>query len=533
MKMRLITILFLLLSGTSDGQGQEIVVHFDKPYYLAGEYVFYTMAFSDPRVDSAFVVRIEIANNLSSLGHHFVTVAGSVSRGYFRVPYDVKSDFYYFNVDLYQGKSYNTHQILQYPLAIYNSSDAHELNAGDPGQSMSASAPPGVIDILLEDEPNHTRQRIGATVRLEQPSLVSILIRDKSLYHERGSHTVLSPYNTEEEAYLNGIPIFGKRIPPDDAISNPLFFAANVSTLDFSISMVGNDSLFSLALPTFHGEQNIDFIDYVWDDAIVEIAPYSRSYPELPLTINAEVKANLELNEERRKIYGIYNSLELVLPFTFQDPLIPDVESDYEVDVADFAIQGTLLNLFKEILAPLKFRRAGEGRQRARMIYDAEDGSHFYNSKTKFIVNDQVTRDGNYIANIPIQEVEYITIYHDLEKVRKNFGPIGTGGIVVIDMKDKTFSLPDEICMPDHPIQGLQREIEYPIEVSEIALEPQLKSTLFWKPFTPTDGEGKLQFEFTTSDDLSDFEIIAIGIDSQGQMVQGTRSFQITRSKSN
>ncbi len=531
-RMRLYYILFWLLAALSDLASQEVVVHFDKPYYLAGEYAFYTMAFSDPQADSAFVVRVEVANNQADLGHHFVSVDKRKSRGYFKIPYDVKSDFYYFNVDLFQGKTHNRHQVLQCPLAIYNSSDANDLDEGDPGELMPDS-PPGVIDILLKDEPRTTRQRVRASVRVQQPSLVSIVIRDKTLYPERGSHTVFSQFNTVEEAYLHGIPVFGKRIPRDNAIKNPLFFAMNKTTLDFAISMVGEDSLFRLALPPFFGEQNIDFIDYVWDDVAVEIAPYSGSYPELVLTINAKVKSTLELNEERRKIYGFYNSLEQVLPFAIQDPPKPAVESDYEVDVPDFAIQGTLLDLFKEILAPLKFRRAGEGKQRARMIYETDEGSHFYNSKTKFIVNDQVTRDGNFIANIPIQEVEYITIYHDLEKVRKHFGPIGTGGIVVIEMKDKTYSLPDEICLPDRLIQGLQQGIQYPIEVSTTAIEPQIKSTLFWSPFAETDTEGELEFEFTTSDDLSDFEIIAVAVNPEGRMTTGRRTFSVSRLSSN
>ena len=224
--------------------------------------------------------------------------------------------------------------------------------------------------------------------------------------------------------------------------------------------------------------------------------------PNEPLYIDDDVINNVELHKKRKKINLLYKSVdETPEPITkFEPP--PDLPADYVVDVPDFELSGTLLTLFKEINAPLKFRRRNNQTYSGHIQHKTGSVEGFYSRPPLFIVNDRLTRNSDFIANIPLQDVRSIKIYSKLENLKKYFGVIGIGGMVNIEMMDDTYSLPDDIVFPEFMMKGLQVPLRYPIQVDQSSAIPQFKSRIFWDPNALTDADGQYIFNFFTSDDI-------------------------------
>ncbi len=529
MRYRSLIYIALLVHGSLPLPGQQLHTHLDKPHYFAGELLFYSMTLEPTLADSLVMGRVELSNAQTVVTHHYMPMRYGRGHGHVRVPYDLPSGVYYLVLDLFAAPSNRRIEVAKIPVSIYNAADlAHMPDRGAP--PSPANSVDESIRVSLEPTPSSTRQRVRCSIQSSQGKLgrLSIAVRDQSMYG--AGHTLISvPVQPILDDLLDAIPFSGRRsYNEENAIWSPLLYCAYPSTVEFSAVNVHPDGTFDMQLPNFYGTQNIDFVDFISDHISLEMAPpQARTYPEHPLIINRQVREQSELWELRKKIYQLSSQVEL-------DPEQEEIPTptiqippDHVVDVPDFALQGTLLTLFKEILAPLKFRRIKGGKYRARMLYRLHEVNYFYNSRTTFLVNNHLTRDGDYIANIPLQDVLRVTIYSDLQRVQRQFGAIGKGGIVIIEMKDKTFSLPPEVAMPTQRLQGIQHSFRYPILPDDEPDVPALSTLRYWEPHATPDDSGRYEFAFMTSDDLTDFEIEVVAHDRSGQVRRRSHRFAI------
>jgi hypothetical protein len=72
-------------------------------------------------------------------------------------------------------------------------------------------------------------------------------------------------------------------------------------------------------------------------------------------------------------------------------------------------------------------------------------------------------------------------------------------------------------------INGIYRQRVF-YGVIDNAAEPQFLSTLYWKPGTITDGEGKAEFSFSTGDITGKFRIVVQGV-TKNNLIFGTGNF--------
>ncbi|MDH3651272.1 MAG: hypothetical protein OEQ53_16415, partial [Saprospiraceae bacterium] len=126
--MRTLRNLILLCSMiiTCAAAGQEVHVHFDKPHYFAGEYLFYSLTFSDISADSSCIAQIELGNTGAQIDRHFAQILEGKSAGYVKIPYDISSEVYFFSIDLFDNSGAKF-QILQTAISVYNPEAAEWL----------------------------------------------------------------------------------------------------------------------------------------------------------------------------------------------------------------------------------------------------------------------------------------------------------------------------------------------------------------------------------------------------------------------
>ena len=135
---------------------------------------------------------------------------------------------------------------------------------------------------------------------------------------------------------------------------------------------------------------------------------------------------------------------------------------NYDVDVQDYSVRGKLLDLLKEITTPLKFRKGKGDRYTAKMLYEVLGLKYFYSDNPLVFINGVASRDFDFVANLPLQDIKSLQLYSALQTLRA-LKLVDIGGVVNIEMVDPLFSLPSELRLPGAELQGLQLPAQYPI----------------------------------------------------------------------
>ncbi len=521
---------FCVLLYCLTATGQQVSVHLDKPHYFAGEWLFYTVRIDGIAKDSTPVLSTALLLEEHTVRHHHVMLVEGNARGYFRIPFDQASSVHVLALDLFSASESGRVEIARIPISIYNASDLPAVSSSQVDPIDEPQSLPGQLLINLSPERPRTRQRLSCRIQADGADVyqLSIAVRDRRFYQGAPTlHTHPRPHLPQD--LLNSIPFSAKRTYlQEQAIWSPLIYAVQADRLAFKGVSVATDGTFDMTLPPFEGRQTFQFMDFV--SSAIAIQPASipaRATTVHPLVVTDQIRAQARLWQQRNLIYQLSGQQELTPAPQRMTDEEPTLLADHVTDVTDFRLEGTLFTLYKEILAPLKFRRAKGRKFEAKMLFRQDSRNVFYKQPTTFLVNNQLTRDADYVAQIPLEDVLQVRIYSDLEKVVRHFGAIGRGGMVVIDMKDKSFTLPEDLAQPSIVLQGLQPPITYPILPDYQPDLPAVSTLLFWEPHARPDDSGRYEFEFMTSDDLTDFEIEVVAHDRAGQVLQTVKSFSV------
>jgi hypothetical protein len=186
-----------------------------------------------------------------------------------------------------------------------------------------------------------------------------------------------------------------------------------------------------------------------------------------------------------------------------------------------------LFSVFKELVTPLKFRRQKDSTYQALVLYESAGIKQFYNRGPIFIINGQLTDDDHYVSQLPVQDVKRMKIYSELASVRSAFGPVGTGGIIEVEMIDPRYSLPEHLRLPSVRINGIQPPLQYPFKVGTASDKPRLHSLLYWHPIVLPDEHGNYRIMIEPSDDQTEYEVEWLIQDRHGQLSLSNSAFSI------
>lgn len=475
--------------------GQNTIIHLDKPFYFAGEYLFYSFCNLDLPQDTV-MVRVDLYHNKFTVDYYFLPIRDQCGEGFFKLPFDLEGDIYRLMFWVVSQKNFETFQIGGVDIPVYNDNeDYHKLplrvNKASSIKPFIPGDPVAVFD---------NRQTVNLDLTLPVPEdqihRVSVVIRDLSAYGTRDNTVSYSVADLKREDLIKGIPVFGTRLVEDvKTFKNPLLFAFNPGNMQYNGTKVDPNDQFNLELQPFYGENEISFLDYVDNEIkIIEKNKFQPIPVESHLEIDSVILAQLKNYREEKQINRLFKQIA-ISPTVDSLAVSLRKKPNSLVDVQDYSIRGTTTDLFKEISTNLKFRSSGGPDYRARMIYEYNGITKFYSRSPLFLVNGKATRDGNFIARLPLQEIGYFRIYSDYEFLEK-LSPMAHGGIVYVDMLDRNYVLPDQNSLPAINVKGMQPPLQYPVYQQIQPETPAIGNLLYWNPDTrPENNQVRLQFQ--------------------------------------
>ncbi|MCB0668192.1 MAG: hypothetical protein KDC80_20340 [Saprospiraceae bacterium] len=504
MKIRIL-LCHLIAWGWLSASAQNTFIHLDKPYYLAGEYLFYS--FCNPDLpDDTLTVRVDLFNNESTIDYYYLKVNNKCGDGYIKLPFDLPSGIYRLMLWVVTQKTYEVQEIAEINIPIYNDQDLAELTAkvkdeNNRPEQFESNSTPRKFEI---------RQEVDLIVKLPEDSSdpierISVSIRDLTPYRTGVKSVFQSRANLNGQSNMQGIPVFGTRSVDDvKSIKNPLLFAYNPANMLYDGTKVMDDGRFDLTIHSFYGENPVSFLDYVGND--ISIKSQERFiHPEIQeeLEIDSTILNHLKNYQEEKQINRLFKQVAISPEYDSMVYANPLEKPSSFVDVQDYAIRGTSIDLFREITTNLKFRPAGGGDYRARMIYEYNGITKFYSRSPLFIVNGKATRDGNFVAKLPLQDIAFFRIYSDYEFLEK-LSPMAHGGIVYVDMLDPNYELPELQSLPSLNVRGLQRPLIYPVGLKRQSDSPAIGSLLYWHPDAKREDD-QVTLHFQTGDIASEY----------------------------
>ncbi len=470
----------------------QVTVHFDKPYYLAGEYVFYSFCHTGLPPDT-LSARAELFSEDNIVDSYYITIKEQCGEGYFKIPYGTTGGIYHVRIAAHLRKSFEIITLAQAPLTIYNDEEIpgpvlHQL-ADTVGDLMLSPA------IILPADSVRIRDEVRFMVTIPEAwrprvKRISVSVRDYSVYGTREGSVYEDPSFVPAGEWIRGVPVHGVRqlINPGP-VRNPLLFAFNPEEMAFDGTSVQQETdEFWLELEPFYEKQQVFFMDYL-DNAIAvtQRLPALPAVTGQPLSADSGIVRHLEIYREEKLINRLFKQLGQPVNIEPDFRKQTGINPEHRIDVQDFTIRGTSVDLFREISSRLKFRPAGRGRWQARVVYEFNDIVKFYSRAPLFLVNGRATRDGHFIAGLPLQEIGYFRIFSDYLFLEK-LSPMAHGGIIYVDMIDPHYVIPEEIVLPSLTVNGLQSPLQYPVTPFIGNAAPSLGSLLYWNPALNFEG---------------------------------------------
>lgn len=486
-------ILATLLLGCLRASGitQSATIHFDKPYYLAGEYVFYSFCNTEVLQDT-LVANVLFGSKDRTISNIHIEVYRGCGHGYMRIPYETPTGQYSFEVLTFLKNSFENVTIIEHNLSVYNDEDIGVLenklveNRKSKEQDLDSLGSRGVSN----DGGISFRLNVNE-LGWEEGMKISVAVRDAEVYANKKGDFAKGIDEIADSAFVKGVPFRGERkLITTSTIKSNLLFSFNATEMHFDGADVQNDGHFNMVFTPFYGEQEICFLDFLNNDikiSNVPLAQLSRSHQKVE--VDDGVLRHLRWNKESKEINRIFKSINTELNLDTSYRVKDRLEPDFIVDVQDYAIRGTTRDLFKEIMTGLKFRRSGrKSEYRARMLFKYNGITRFYTRDPLFLINNRATRDGALISKIPLQQIRYFEIYSDYLKI-ESLSPMAHGGLVYIDMMDTNYALPEDKSTPLFPVRGLQEPAIYPIRADTTDVVPEIGTLMYWQPDQDVEGE--------------------------------------------
>ena len=496
----IITGLLLLILKISS-YTQQGYLQFDKPYYFAGEHVFYQIYLQNVISDST-VIEMRLTLDDQDVTSHFHRIRAGHCSGYFKLSHEWEEGVYTIHAYAFELDNGHPLKIFTEGISVLNSGLKDPPVYALPVLSHKLTSPTD-LEVDLKHEGGNTKARINFGNRSYRDA--TICIRQAS----RGEATLRSfRHHLHQIHTMPHLPIRGSRqLDHPDQNRSPLLYVTHPKTLQFSLTKVNQTGQFLFSFGDIYGVQELQFVEFF--GLPMELSLSSLSTKDVPLyreISDTTIYANLQDYNEQKKIFQLFSTTAQTL---LNDTVIPfqvSLPPDYDYDVQDFAIRGTIVDFIKEVNSPLKFRKKKDGYV-SKMLYEVGDYKYYYSGPTLFIVNDVATHNVQFVTSLVLQEIKRIRIYSRTESLNQVVGGHRIGGVVIIDLMDPLFKVPDEFRLPGGTISGFQNPLIYPLTLSRDNDLPRIEPLVFWWPAVNIQGEGEIDIEFPTPDIKGDYQI--------------------------
>ncbi|NND08181.1 MAG: hypothetical protein HKN87_17510 [Saprospiraceae bacterium] len=509
-----------LFGMVSTVTGKETTIHFDKPFYISGEYIFFTFFNADLPQDSIAAEVVILSDGNEVVSNFFVTVIAGTGKGYYKTRFGQPGGRLTVLGFVFVANDGSKHSLFRAQIDLLNDNqtviDSSVLIAID--SSLTYDTLAGVLSGL--EDSYYCMDSISLSINMNalSDSIRHLSVCVRSIEHYGTCPSLwTSKSKTSDHTLLFGVPIFGHRTVQEEVnVTSKLIFGCDARGFKFGIAQVNDNDDFFVRMPPYFGQRNIQFVDFLRRD--MQITPVERVWTALESdAAEKEVDVLSQVREfgKRKYIYQFFN----VVPQQINEiPLREEgrtAEPDYYLDITDIDLRGQIHTVFKEIITPLKFRRRKNDHYISRVIYESAGEKLYYKRSATFIINGFVTYDADFVAKLPIQEVKSVKIYSALDKVRKAFGPMGSGGIIDIEMVDPLYSPPSEVCVGNLQKYGFQLPFELPVRSFSLPNVPAISPLLYWDVMEDVGQNRGQTIQFKTGDNVGKYQILMLFVDAK------------------
>ncbi len=490
---------------------QTSFVHFDKPYYFSGEHILYTLSLEDVTLESC-MVQISLESSVDLIQEHFHLSERGQVFGHIKIPFDVPSGVFVFKARLFRPSGIAV-EIINTPLSIFN--DGVPADSIFAWQEASQYVREGSARITLSRNQLHPGDEVQVDVEIVNPNseeLISVSVREEIGGQELASNIRALTLPEVDNRYLQIIPVTGiRKVEGRARYNDNFFFGASNEALQFAKCIVP-EGPFAMGLAPFYGDAFVQFFDFLSRPVEVSVVDQvSSPVGDFSYDVDLRLEDRRQQYQQRKLINGLFDHLEVMEEAPDKRVELFSLAPDFSVDVQDLALTGIFADVFRETVTPLKYRKKRDGFE-VKMLYEKDNIRNYYPTDPVFKVNDYYTQDYNYLGELPLGDVKAVHIYNKRETLTQ-LNLIGSGGLVVVEMMDRQFALPDEIKLPGLSMYGIQEPVVTPVRPLQNGDIPSMNPRLFWDPFAITDN-GKYSFAFTAGDQTGNFVVEVVRIEN-------------------
>ena len=527
------------------------VVHLDKSFYVTGEIVWYQLYLTQAFKAKPVAIRATVLDKNGLVQHSsFLKTTGNTAvDGYYKIPFNLKSGNYLLQFTGINKANKQPVLLVETQLPIYNDLEAVAKtvsNKSDLGQPAAQMENELNISIQLPKKSFNAREKVTPTITVKNKAgatvaaSISVSVVDWDLVGDdlmnagnlRNGENVNPQVVSiiSDKLYLKGIAKQDKGNAHDTKV-----LGAYSRTEDKVLYTRTNDKgEFYLAIPEFYGDRGFQILGQQEDYEQIRINEENQlainQVQALPT--NDRIATYLGLSRQRKKIFQRYSSAESNLVTkkysTTRKTIKPDasfITKEYE----DFEFMSIF---FKENLTPLRFELQ-DSTYIAKMYNPKNQSAYdkFFRGKPLIIVDDIVTRNGDFLARMRMTDVETVELFYDLKKLNKQYKLFGSNGVTKITTYDKIESLPVFEANNVITVNGLQKEATFPafdpVQINNNRLQPFFRPQVYWNADLTTKKDGTANFDYFQTDDRSTFQIRVVAQSEDGAIGYQTINYTV------
>lgn len=505
------------------------LIHIDKPYYVAGECIWFKLYLSPLVSNKSISIKTVITNDQGVILNDFFLQSQRQSfvQGYFKIPHNYRSGIYPIHFLIKDSITNQTTLMASVETPIYNDLENATIDTALLSTTTVATTSSDLNLKLSIDKNSYTTR---------SPVRVQVLVKDREGRPVQGNLSI-SVYDrslipNDETRYPT---VISGASHAKTNFSAQFFYSFNptVHTTDITRNVFGvfmprewkvryasnRGGTLHLDLPAFQNQKDIQLL--ASPDANLKLAPVAlfKYSVKSKLIYTKEILNYIECSKRRKKIYQLYTTTESpVLPAVINEKIISEVIPDRTLLANKYEAFEDLATFFKEINTPLAFKLQKKSNLYTATMYDPDTFDE-YPEPPLMVVNGKIVKKIDFVARLKTAQIESIDLYYRLNNIFYYFKLLGRNGVIHIKTKSK-MSIPEEYLNNVYTLSGLQPVAPFPDYTVETfqnkTNQPFYRPSIYWNAAVKTDAEGRAEIDFMHSDDLGRFGIQVVAQDTMG-----------------
>ncbi len=514
-------------------------LHLSQDFYISGDILFYKVYLPQDLKNEEAVFDVSLINSSSVVVARYFQ-KNELNKNLFgsiKIPVDINSGIYQLIISGTDAKSNEQIRIVECSIPIYSDLKADlTISSSEPVSGVIASAAKdGLIFIEVDvDSIFTTREKVDVKIKIKDSAGLpiqadhSVTIRQvtpQGLNYRSVRHFSLAALPSlldkirlsgkikDENGQQRTFPVMGIYIKKQDKLQ---LFQTN------------DKGDFIIELDQFYGDQTIQFLDYLHTDIEVDLeeARYAEASESLILT--DELIQYLKLSRKRKKINQLFNTQKEVVMTEFENRQTEKLEGDRVFILEQYESFKNMRTMFVELVTALQFKTDEDGNLYARVFNRDPAAREYYPSKPLFIIDGIVTNDATLVNGLDMNYINRIDLFSDYARLKKHFGPLGLGGVIVIETSIPSIRLAESRMNDIFTINGLRRfeDIIHSFSFEDIDAA-YFDPHVYWSPMNTTNTDGEFEFSFSLGDSHGHFLVEVVAQDDKNNVSTIKKFFQI------